>query len=88
MKHTQERKIMFRTDEITYQNLKKVADYFNVSINHEIQHLIDCCLMKWNKKKVSYNELPTHIQQIQDNNWENEYNQALMDIKSPIKARK
>lgn len=78
-------KYLLRMEQATYEGLQKLADKYNVSLNSEINTLLTCCLKKWNVKEIKVRDIPQHLQDVQDNEWEREYNETLEQIEKENK---
>lgn len=73
-------KFLLRMEQETYQELQKLANKYNVSLNSEINTLLECCLKRWNVKTVKVRDIPKHLEDVQDEDWEKEYDNQIKEI--------
>lgn len=67
-----EKQVLLRIDMNTYKMIKYLADKYYRSVNTEICFLLDACVNKWNVKNVKVHELPNVIKEIQDEDYDKE----------------
>ena len=77
-------KFLLRMEQETYQELQKLATKYNVSLNSEINTLLECCLKRWNVKTIKVRDIPKHLEAVQDQEWteedEKQYNNLIHGI--------